>query len=104
MQSLAAMRRAAGVGADDAAGDAQAIAAQIVAWIKTPTWAASRAYLEAHPALLEPASDAVFTMLLAAAQDNDRAAKSIEQHRDLVQACRSEGIAAVYARLGGDGE
>ena len=107
MQSLAVIRQAAGVGAeeaDDADGKFQAIAAQIVAWINTPTWAASRAYLEAHPALLEPASDAVFTTLLAAAQDNDLAAKIIEQHRDLVQACRSEGIAAVYARLGGDGE
>ena len=70
-------------------------------WINTPTWDESRAYLEAHPALLDPTTDAVLADMLRHFQGNAGAVQTLQQHAALLQACRAEGIAAAYARVGG---
>ncbi|NJL06424.1 MAG: tetratricopeptide repeat protein, partial [Chloroflexaceae bacterium] len=105
VQSLAAMRQAAGGGGapEDTPlpANAEEIAASLIAWISTPTWDESRAHLEAHPALLDPTTDAVLATLLHAAAGNADAGQMLQQHAALLQACRAEGIAAAYARVGG---
>ncbi len=93
--------RAGGGGGAPLPANAQEIADSLIAWINTPTWAASRAYLEAHPALLDPATDAVLAALLQANASDAGAVQALQQHAALLQACRTEGIAAAYARVGG---
>ncbi|NJL06435.1 MAG: hypothetical protein HC911_16330 [Chloroflexaceae bacterium] len=47
-------------------GNAEEIADSLIAWITTPTWDESRAYLETHPALLDTQHDEVVDDLLSA--------------------------------------
>jgi len=77
------------------------VEAGLIAWINTPTWDESRAYLEAHPFLLDPSSDVVLAALLQAyAGRSVGEVQVLHQYAALLQACRTEGIAAAYARLG----
>jgi len=90
-----------GGGSSPSPANAQEIADSLIAWVNTPTWDESRAYLEAHPALLDPATDAVLAALLTANAGNDGAVQTLQRHAALLQACREGGIAAAYARVGG---
>jgi tetratricopeptide (TPR) repeat protein len=65
----------------------------LVAWWNTPTWRQSRAYLEANPVLLAPATDILIDEMQAAGAREDLATKHLELLRD----ARAQGIEQAYA-------
>jgi len=102
-----------GGGSPPLPANAQEIAASLSAWLNTPTWAESRAYLEAHPALLDAAHaeyvDGLLEQILQAYADNPEATAYLTGMRDLLTAARREGLEQAYARVlgkvsGGGGE
>ena len=83
-----ARRARRGRGSPPLPANAQEIADSLIAWINTPTWDESRAYLEAHPELLDPATDAVLAAILQAYASDDGAVRTLQQQAALLQACR----------------
>ncbi len=72
------------------------LADRLIAWVQTPDWGASRAYLEEHQAeLLTDEAETVLQMLIQMAPGIDE----LVQHLDLLRKARQEGIAAAYAQL-----
>ena len=77
----------------------------LIAWIKTPDWRASEAYLQEHAAdLLTGEAEAVLEQLRQGNPDAD----VIPQHQTLLRRCRAVGIEAAYrefhaARTAGTG-
>ena len=66
----------------------------VIAWVHTPDWAASRAYLDNHAAnLLTDRAEAVLEHLI----DTNPAASELRDHLALLQAARAHGPAAAYA-------
>src|SRR5205085_11625936 len=55
----------------------------VIDFIQTPTWSASKRFLEAHPELLQPEVDAVLKAL-AKQQKQDISSKIIEERRLLL--------------------
>jgi len=92
VEELAALAGAE-IGAPDAA---QGLAGRLIAWIQTPDWGASEAYLGQHAAeLLSDEAEAALELLR---QGNpDRAA--IPQHQALLRRCREVGVEAAYQEL-----
>ncbi|PKO21066.1 MAG: hypothetical protein CVU38_16795, partial [Chloroflexi bacterium HGW-Chloroflexi-1] len=79
-------------------GDAggQALADRLVAWIQTPDWDTSQAFLTEHAAALPTdAGSAAMTLLRLANADHPE----IERHAGLLAACREHGIDAAYTQL-----
>ncbi len=74
----------------------QALAGQLVAWIQTPDWDASQAFLGEHAAeLLTDAGTAAMTLL----RMNNAGHAQVELHANLLRACREWGIEAAYEQL-----
>jgi hypothetical protein len=72
------------------------MAGLLVAWLQTPDWAASEAYLMEHQAdLLTAEAEAMLHHLLQ--QDPDQPV--LEQHRAILRAARAEGVEAVYRQI-----
>ncbi|MBE7533681.1 MAG: tetratricopeptide repeat protein [Ardenticatenaceae bacterium] len=75
---------------------AQALADSLIAWIQTPDWAASEAYLQQHAAtLLTNEAEAVLELLRRGNPDNT----AIPEHQTLLKRSREMGITAMYAAL-----
>jgi len=73
------------------------LADSLIAWVQTPDWGASQAYLEAHQAeLLTEAAEGVLQMLI---QMNPNA-QTLSEHLTLLRAARANGIAAAYQARG----
>jgi tetratricopeptide (TPR) repeat protein len=71
----------------------QALADQLIAWIQTPDWADSEAYLQQHAAdLLSDEAEAVLASLQQANPDRP----AILQHLALLRRCRVIGIGPAY--------
>ncbi len=74
----------------------QGLADRLTAWVKTPNWGASRAYLEEHQAeLLTDDAETALQLLIQSSQNHP----VLVQHLDLLRKARREGIAAAYAQL-----
>ncbi len=74
----------------------RALADRLVAWIRTPDWAASEAFLREHAAdLLSDAGAAAMTLL----HMRNAGDETVEIHARLLAACREHGIEAAYAQL-----
>ena len=66
----------------------------VIAWVRTPDWAASRAYLDTHAAtLLTDRAEAALEHLI----DINPAAPDLPDHLALLQAARSHGSDGAYA-------
>ena len=73
------------------------------AFVNADDWAATRRVVEAHQALLfRPEVEEFFEANIAQARadGNEQAAEYLEMHLALLRACRMEGVAAVFDRLG----
>jgi hypothetical protein len=79
-----------------AAAGAQ-LADMLIAWVQTPDWDASRAYLEQHQS--ELLTDEAETALQRLIQVNNNHPELV-LHLDLLRKARREGIAAAYAQFG----
>ncbi len=74
----------------------QALADRLVAWIQTPDWAASQAFLQENAAeLLTVSGAAAMTLLHMNNAGHDR----IALHANLLVACRTQGVDAAYLQL-----
>lgn len=73
----------------------QALADRLVAWIQTPDWDASAAYLQAHADLLTDEAETALELLRQANPN----ANAIPQHQTLLRRCREVGIEAAYREL-----
>ena len=74
----------------------QALAGRLVAWIQTPDWEASQAFLREHTAeLLSDAGAAALDLLQLANPGNEQ----IATHRQLLRFAREHGIDAAYEQL-----
>jgi hypothetical protein len=72
----------------------QQLAEMLIAWVQTPDWSASRAYLEQHQdELLTDAAEQALQLLIQANPN----VRQLPQHLEILQACRAQGIAAAYA-------
>lgn len=75
---------------------AQALANLLIAWIQTPDWAQSQAFLEEQAALLlTEQAEAVLALL----QQGNPDSRAIPQHRVLLRRCREVGIAPAYQEM-----
>ncbi|MCX7670523.1 MAG: NB-ARC domain-containing protein, partial [Anaerolineae bacterium] len=75
---------------------ARALADQLIAWIETPDWAASEAFLREHASGLLTAEGAAAMTLL---HMRNAGHAQVELHARLLAACREHGIEAAYAQL-----
>ncbi|MFN7208907.1 MAG: tetratricopeptide repeat protein, partial [Aggregatilineales bacterium] len=74
----------------------QGLVDRLIAWVQTPDWNASRAYLEEHQAeLLTDDAEKALQMLIHMNPGRDE----LVQHLELLRKARREGIAAAYARI-----
>jgi hypothetical protein len=71
------------------------IEASAIAWWNTPTWALSRDYLKAHPALLDPGTDIVLEEFRFEGDEKGL----VDRHLGLLAAARAEGVDAAFAPL-----
>lgn len=78
--------------------DRGASAPLVIAWLQTPDWASSRAFLSAHPELLDEATDAVLARL-AEQYTDERVRRTLAEHGRLLMLCREHGIAEGYRRF-----
>ena len=77
------------------AAAAQHLADLLIAWVQTPDWTASEAYLREHQAeLLTDGAESVMDMLI----QGNPGAQTLEQHLALLRACRADGIEIAYER------
>lgn len=78
--------------------------AALVAWYETPTWAASRTWLNAH--LAEVPEDAPALLRAAAkearADGDETSAEAMERHIALIEAARRDGVDAAYRAIVGE--
>jgi len=75
---------------------ARALADLLIAWIQTPDWAQSEAYLQANAAaLLTDEAEATLALL----QTNNPNHPVIPQHIALLQRCRALGVTPAYQEL-----
>jgi hypothetical protein len=72
------------------------LADRVKAWVRTPNWSASRAYLEEHQG--ELLTDAAEQVLRDLAQRRSRE-RQWSQHLEILQRARRDGIAAAYAHI-----
>jgi hypothetical protein len=73
----------------------QQLAEMLIAWVQTPDWSASRAYLEQHQdELLTDAAEQALQLLIQANPGRDE----LTQHLEILQRARRDGIAAAYAQ------
>jgi tetratricopeptide (TPR) repeat protein len=79
------------------------LAERLIEWVQTPTWADSRAFLEAHPKLLTEEAEKVLDHLCTI-QEDEGARRSLEEHLTLLRQSRAEGPAAAFAGRIGDEE
>lgn len=75
----------------------RALVARLIAWIQTPDWPASQAFLTDHAGELVGEQGAAVLALLRMNNPDNR---DIEQHIGLLAACRRLGIEAAYAEFG----
>jgi tetratricopeptide (TPR) repeat protein len=68
----------------------------LIEWVQTPTWADSRAFLEAHPQLLSDEAEQVLDDL-STHQEDEGARRTLEEHLALLRQSRTEGVAAAFA-------
>ena len=74
----------------------QALADLLIAWIQTPDWSASEAFVQEHAAdLLTDEAEAVLELLRQGNPDH----RAIPQHQTLLRRCRDVGIEAAYRKL-----
>jgi hypothetical protein len=74
----------------------QALADRLIAWIQTPDWAASEAFIRQHAAeLLSETGAAAMTLLHMRNAGNEM----VEMHARLLAVCRRDGVDAAYAQL-----
>jgi hypothetical protein len=73
------------------------LANMLIAWVQTPDWDASRAYLEQHQS--ELLTDEAEIALQGIIQVNDNHPELV-RHLELLRKARREGIAAAYAQFG----
>ena len=74
----------------------QQLAEQLIAWIQTPDWARSQAFLEEHAAgLLTDEAEQVLALL----QAGNPQSRAIPQHQVLLKGCRASGIESAYLEL-----
>jgi hypothetical protein len=79
--------------------DLQQLADSLIAWVQTPDWGTSQAYLEAHQAeLLTEAAEGVLQMLI----QMNPGEETLPEHLTLLRAARANGIAAAYQARGGN--
>ncbi len=71
----------------------------ITGFVNTEDWAAARAYLDAHPELLTEQADALFMAIIQQAESSgdEKIARLLTNHRDLLRACREKGVEAAFA-------
>jgi len=75
---------------------AQVLADLLIAWIQTPDWSASEAFVQEHAAdLLTDEAEAVLERLRQGNPDH----RAIPQHQTLLRRCRDVGIEAAYRKL-----
>ena len=79
--------------------DLQPLADLLIAWVQTPDWAASRAYLEQHQATLLTDKGEFASLLLVQSNGND---KTLIQRWLILHACRTESIDTIYGQLADD--
>ncbi len=80
----------------------QQLAHLLIAWVQTPDWSASRAYLEVHQAdiLTDQAEQAMERLVQVSNNHPD-----LVRHLELLRSARREGIAAAYEQMrSGQGE
>ncbi|MFZ2520158.1 MAG: hypothetical protein WA089_15785, partial [Anaerolineae bacterium] len=75
----------------------RALVARLIAWIQTPDWDASQAFIAAHAGELVGEQG---TAALALLRMNNPDNRDIEQHIGLLAACRRLGIEAAYEEFG----
>jgi len=74
----------------------RALADRLIAWLQTPEWAASEAFIREHAAeLLSDAGTAAMTLL----HMHNAGDETVEMHARLLTACRAQGIDAAYAQV-----
>ncbi|HEX9038498.1 MAG TPA: hypothetical protein VF808_16060 [Ktedonobacterales bacterium] len=83
---------------DTAAPSETALMTQIREWMNTTHWAESRAYLEAHLALISTESDALIRETYHQLHDEDERA-TFREHLSLLRLVREHGIAGGYQRF-----
>lgn len=68
-------------------------------FIRAESWLASRRVVQEHAALLEPEADTLLAQLIAQAQSQGDAngERVLSEHRELLRACREEGVDAAFA-------
>jgi hypothetical protein len=71
----------------------------VIDFIRAPTWAESKGFLEAHLELLHPDVDAVLQQLAIQCKQDATSQKAIEEHRLLLVDCRVKGIEAAFAEF-----
>ncbi|MBN1120310.1 MAG: hypothetical protein JXJ17_04475 [Anaerolineae bacterium] len=71
----------------------------ITGFVNTEDWPAAREYLDTHPELLAEEADVLFTATIQQAESSgeDQIARLLTNHRDLLRACRAEGVEAAFA-------
>ncbi|RLT42254.1 MAG: tetratricopeptide repeat protein, partial [Chloroflexi bacterium] len=74
---------------------AERLGERLIAWIQTPDWGASEAYLRDAPDLLGDEAAEVLRLLQLGNPDNQQ----IPLHIQLLQQCREAGIPVAYAQL-----
>ncbi len=74
----------------------QALADRLIAWIQTPDWGQSQAFLAEYAVeLLSNEAEQVLALL----QENNSQNRAIPQHLALLERCREIGVEAAYAEL-----
>ncbi|MEM7531635.1 MAG: hypothetical protein AAF639_05640 [Chloroflexota bacterium] len=82
------------------AGEIDAVADLLIAWIQTSDWEASQAFIHEHAnTLLTDVGEMTLNMLLEGNQADERAAGQLRLHQYLLQQCRANGIDAAYTQL-----
>ncbi len=93
-----ALRATSAIGGDmQSLATTRAVLPLLNDWLRTPDWAASKAYIEDHAA--DMLTDVVATAMDASAASNPNA-EILRTHATLLRRCREIGIAAAYAELG----
>lgn len=103
-EAFAQVRRELGEGRrleDMPADEVQALVATVGEFITTTDWEEARAYLDEHPELLQPASDAVIERLIEThtRRQEVNVVRHLVVHRDLLRAVRELGAEAAFGRL-----
>ncbi len=81
--------------------DGESLMETIAGFVNTEDWNAAREYLDMHPELLSEEAGALFTAIIRDAENGgeDRIARLLTAHRDLLRACCEDGVEAAFAAL-----